>query len=119
MQNKIEYFRLKVFGEGWQEVAQSGRLVFQNKNNIVQLNNVLPDLIFLHLADNNLTKLEDYFVEKGFLAFPAELVNPDLPISSIGVSMTPGPSVAHFTRERALEFINSSFGEQEEVTKSR
>ena len=112
MQDKIEFFRLRVFGEAWQETAENGKLVFQNQNNIVKPNNVLPDLIFLHLANNDLTKLEEYFLEQGFLGFPAELIDSKVPVTSIGVSRKPNYSVTHFTQEEALEYIDECFENQ-------
>ena len=110
MQNEIQYFKFNVFGEKWQEIAEKGSLIFQNKDNIVKPNTVLSDLVFLHLANGDLSKLENYFLKQGFLGFPVEAVNPNLPIVSIGVSRTPNLSVTRFSREEALEFINNEFG---------
>ena len=109
MQNEIQYFKFDVFGEKWGEIAEKGRLIFQNKDNIVKPYNVLSDLVFLHLANGDLSKLEDYFLKQGFLGFPVEAVNSNLPVVSIGISRTPNLSVTRFSREEVLELINSSF----------
>lgn len=107
---EIKFFRLRVFGEAWQETAENGNLVFQNRDNIVKPNNVLPDLIFLHLANNDLAQLEKYFLDQGFLGFPAEFIDPKVPVTSIGVSRNPNLGVRYFTPEKALEYIGDCFG---------
>ena len=48
-------------------------------------------------------------MKQGFLGFPVEAVNSNLPVVSIGISRTPNLSVTRFSREEALELINSSF----------
>ena len=112
MQDKIEFFRFEVYGDAWGEIEENGNLVFQNQKDIVKPNNVLSDLIFLHLANKDLTKLENYFLEQGFLGFPAELIDSKVPVTSIGVSKKPDYSVTHFTQEEALEYINKCFENQ-------
>lgn len=112
MQDKIDFFRFKVFGDTWGKIEENGSLIFQNQKDIVKPNNVLPNLIFLHLADNDLAKLENYFLEQGFLGFPAELIDSKVPVTSIGVSKKPDYSVTCFTQEEALEYISKCFGNQ-------
>lgn len=75
MEQKIEYFRFRLFGERWQETAALGSLVFQNRNGIIKPNNVLSNLIFHVEVGRDLARLEEYFIERGFSSVPIESID--------------------------------------------
>ena len=111
MEQKIEYFRFRLFGDRWQETAALGSLVFQNKNGIVKPNNVLCNLIFHFVVDvdRDLEKLEQYFIERGFSSVPAEMIDSNRPVEYIGLTKQPTSSVRCFDHESAIEYIDKSF----------
>lgn len=73
------YFTFKLYGDNRGYISQVGKFVFQNRNNIIRPNNVLPCLVFHYITNYNLDDLELFFRLVGFSTFTKE----ELPSSII------------------------------------
>ncbi len=89
MQENYFQFKERVASTGkiFSFTMQSGKYIFQNRNNTIRLNDVLPFLVFHYITNYNLDDLELFFKLAGFSAFreeelPSSIIEPiniDLP----------------------------------------
>ncbi|MBQ4634550.1 MAG: hypothetical protein IJB71_04305 [Bacilli bacterium] len=69
---KENYFKFNLYGDNWSDLAETGKYVFQNRDNKVGVHNSLPFLVFHFITDYNLSDLELFFRLAGFSAFTQE-----------------------------------------------
>lgn len=112
----FDYFKFDLYGDTWGEKVESGKFIFQDHNNIVGVDNVLPFLVFHYIVDYNLVDLELFFRLAGFSAFSQEEL--EEPIVHSEVINLVNKENAHrvwsdvfLDEERAKQYIEKALGE--------
>lgn len=53
-----EFFKFNLYGDNRGEIAQTGKYIFQNKDNKIKVHNSVPFLVLHYVTNYNLDDLE-------------------------------------------------------------
>ena len=114
MDDKIDFFKIKIVDT---DKVIYGNYIFKNKNNAIKKNNIIPSLIYHHIAKGDLNLLEEFLFEKGFIGILQEFVSNPNEITYISINKIPNKCIYIFNEEETRDIFDYELKSKQKVLK--